>query len=91
MATAKQIRTARRSIRSAQRAASRQRTIAALPKSVRRDLSRNAAAARRRGGKPGRRLEDRTRQELYEVAKRRGVRGRSKMGKQELADALRDR
>lgn len=91
MATAKQVRAAKRNISSAQRAASRKRTIANLAPSVRRDLGRNAAASRRRGGKPGRRLEDRTRQQLYEVAKRRGIRGRSKMGKQELIDALRSR
>jgi hypothetical protein len=89
MASAKQVRAAKRNIRSAQRASKQQRTISKLPASVRRDLARNAAAARKRGGKPGRNLEDRTRQQLYEVAKRRGIAGRSKMGKQQLIDALR--
>jgi hypothetical protein len=89
MASAKQVRAAKRNIRSAQRASKQQRTITKLPASVRRDLGRNAAAARKRGGKPGRNLEDRTRQQLYEVAKRRGIAGRSKMGKQQLIDALR--
>jgi len=89
MATRKQISAARRNIRKAAPAARRRRTIANLPKSVRQDLSRNAAAARRRGGEPGRALEDRTRQELYETAKKRNIPGRSSMGKRELIDALR--
>lgn len=36
---------------------------------------------RQRGGKAGGALEDRTRQQLYEVAKKRGVPGRSRIGK----------
>lgn len=70
-------------------AAKRTRTIA-LPRATRRALSRNAAAARRRGGKPGRSLEDRTRAQLYEQAKKRNIAG-SSMGKSELIDALRAR
>jgi hypothetical protein len=89
MVTRKQTQAARRNIKKASATAKQRRTITRLPKSVRRDLSRNAAAARKRGGKPGRSLEDRTRQQLYEVAKRRNIPGRSKMGKSELIDALR--
>jgi hypothetical protein len=89
MATRKQVQAARRNVRKAKTAARRQRTIAKLPKSVRSDLGRQGAAARRRGGRPGRNLQDRTRQELYDEAKRRGIPGRSKMGKWELIDALR--
>ena len=52
-------------------------------------MSRNAAAARKRGGRPGRSLDDRTRQQLYEEAKKRKIPGRSSMGKAQLIRALR--
>jgi len=89
VATTKQRTTAKRNIESAQRAARKKRTIAHLPSSVRKDLGRQAAAARRRGGAPGRALEDRTRQQLYEQAKKQGIPGRSRMGKWDLIEALR--
>jgi hypothetical protein len=89
MATTKQRQAAKRNIKKATTTAKRKRTIANLPKATRRDLSRNAAAARRRGGKPGRALDDRTRQQLYDEAKRRNIPGRSRMGKAQLIRALR--
>ena len=89
MATTKQRQTARKNIRKAIKAAKRRRTIAHLPKSVRRDLGRQAAASRKRGGRPGRALEDRTREQLYEVAKRKRIEGRSRMGKWDLIEAIR--
>jgi hypothetical protein len=89
MATTKQVRVAKRNIKKAQAAARRKRTIAHLPRETRRDLGRQAAASRARGGRPGRALEDRNRQQLYEIAKQRGIPGRSKMGKWELIDAIR--
>jgi hypothetical protein len=89
MASTKQVQAAKRNIKRAQSAAKRKRTITKLPASTRGDLGRQAAAARRRGGKPGRSLQDRTRTQLYEVAKRKGIPGRSKMGKWELIEALR--
>ena len=89
VATTKQTQAARRNIKRAQSAAKRTRTISKLPKVVRKDLSRQAAKSRARGGKPGRSLEDRTRQDLYEVAKRKNIPGRSRMGKWDLIQALR--
>jgi hypothetical protein len=60
-----------------------------LPKSVRQDLGRQGAKARARHGTAGRNLEDRSRQQLYDEAKRLNIRGRSRMGKWELIDAIR--
>jgi hypothetical protein len=89
MASTKQVTAAKRNIKKAAAAAKRKRTITKLPKAVRQDLGRNAAAARKRGGEPGHRLEDRTRSQLYDEAKKRNIPGRSSMGKRELIDALR--
>jgi Rho termination factor, N-terminal domain len=89
MATKKQVSAAKRNIGKARQAAKSKRTIAHLPQSVRQDLSRQAAKSRARGGKPGRNLEDRTRQDLYEVAKRKKISGRSRMGKWDLIEAIR--
>ncbi len=71
MATRKQVEAAKRNIRSAQSAAKRKRTIAKLPEATRRDLGKQAAKARQRGGSAGHALEDRTRPQLYELAKER--------------------
>jgi hypothetical protein len=90
MATRAQTAAARTNIEKARRAAEKKRTIAHLPEAVRRDLGRQAAKARARGGKAGHALEDRTRQDLYELAKRRNIAGRSKMGKWDLVKALRE-
>jgi hypothetical protein len=89
MATRKQIQAARSNVKKAQSAAKRQRTITKLPASTRRDLGRQAAKARARGGRAGHALEDRTRPQLYDEAKKLGIDGRSKMGKWELIDAIR--
>ena len=89
MATTKQVRAAKRNIQKAQRAAKSKRTIAQLPEATRRDLGKQASKARQRGGRAGRALEDRTREQLYELAKKRNVRGRSKMGKWDLIRELR--
>ena len=89
MASAKQTGAARKNIKKAQRAARQKRTIANLPKSTRRELGKQAARGRQRGGQAGRRLEDRNRQQLYEVAKRKNVPGRSTMGKWDLIRAIR--
>jgi hypothetical protein len=87
--TQRQTQAAKRNVGKAQRAARSKRTIANLPASTRRELGKQAAKSRQRGGKPGHNLEDRTRQDLYQVAKAEGIDGRSKMGKWELIEAIR--
>lgn len=89
MATQRQTAAARRNVTRAQSAARRKRTIAHLPASTRREMGKQASAARRRGGQAGHSYEDRTRQQLYQVAQARDIPGRSKMGKWELIRALR--
>jgi hypothetical protein len=91
VATRRQTSASKRNIRKAQRVARKKRTIAQLPEATRRDLGRQAAKARKRkrGQLSGRNLEDRTRQELYDVARRRGIQGRSRMGKWDLIRAIR--
>lgn len=89
MATSKQVQAARRNVKKAQRAAREKRTIAHLPESTRRSLQEQARRGAARGGHAGRSLEDRNREQLYQLAKRRNIKGRSKMGKWELIEALR--
>jgi hypothetical protein len=89
MATKRQTQAARRNVKKAQTAATRKRTIAHLPKSTRRDLGLQAARGRARRGQAGRALEDRNRQQIYEVAKKKNIPGRSRMGKWELIEAIR--
>jgi hypothetical protein len=89
MASARQVQVAKRNVKKAQRAAKRKRTIAKLPKSTRSGLGKQAARGRQRGGQAGRALEDRNRQQLYEIAKDKNIPGRSKMGKWDLIKAIR--
>ena len=89
MASTRQVEAARQNVKKAVAAAKRKRTIANLPTATRKDLGRQASKARQRGGRAGHTYEDRTRQELYEVAKQKGIPGRSRMGKWDLIEALR--
>lgn len=89
MATQRQTQAARRTVRHAQAGARRRRSPANLPESTGRELGRQGARARGRSGRPGRSLEDRTREQIYAVARREGVAGRSKMAKRDLIDAIR--
>jgi hypothetical protein len=86
MATERQRAAARRNVRKAIRASKQKRTIARMPKATRSALGRQAAAVarRRRTGASG----PKTRQELYDIARRRGIPGRSRMGRAELARAV---
>jgi hypothetical protein len=89
MATRKQTEAAKRNIRKAQGAARSKRTIANLPKTTRRALGQQAARGRSRGGRAGAALEDRSRTQLYERAKKLNIPGRSRMGKWDLIEAIR--
>jgi hypothetical protein len=89
MATAKQVQAAKRNVKKAQRAATKKRTIAHLPERTRRSLVQQAQKGRQRGGAAGHALEDRNREQLYEIARREQIPGRSKMGKWELIAAIR--
>jgi hypothetical protein len=89
MATRKQTQAAKRNVKKAQRAATRKRTIANLPTSTRQALQTEARKGARRGGKAGHALEDRNRRQLYDLARRKGIAGRSKMGKGQLIAAIR--
>jgi hypothetical protein len=89
VATRKQVQAARRNVKKAQAGARSKRTIAHLPEATRRDLGKQASMARKRGGRAGHALEDRTREQLYELAKKQKIPGRSKMGKWDLIHALR--
>ena len=89
MATKKQVEAAKRNIDKARRAATQKRTIANLPAATRKSLGQQGARARQRGGSAGHALEDRNREQLYELAKEKNIRGRSKMGKWDLIQAIR--
>ena len=89
MAIAKQRTAARKNIKKAAGAARAKKSIASMPKSTRTALGKQGAAvaARKRTGAG----TPKTRAELYEEAKRRDIPGRSRMGRDELAKALRKR
>jgi len=89
MASKRQVQAAKRNVKKAQAAAKSKRTIAHLPKNTRHRLQAEARKGARRGGKAGHALEDRNRQQLYEIAKNRNIPGRSRMGKWDLIDAIR--
>jgi hypothetical protein len=86
MATEKQVKAARRNVDKARAGAQKKRSIANLPARTRTALGKQGAAVAQRKRTGG--SSPKTRQELYEIAKRRGLPGRSKMGRAELARAL---
>jgi DNA end-binding protein Ku len=89
MATTRQVQAAKQNVKKAQKGASAKRTIASLPESTRRDLGKQGAKARKRHGAEGHALEDRSRQQLYDLAREQDIPGRSKMGKWDLIEAIR--
>ena len=78
MATQAQRTAAKRNVRKAQAGARRKKTIAHLPKKTRTALGKQGAAVAQRKRTGG--SSPKTRQELYEIAQRRDLPGRSKMG-----------
>jgi hypothetical protein len=86
MATKKQVKAAKRNVKKAQAGATKQRSIASMPAKTRSELGKQGAAVAQRKRTGG--SSPKTRQELYEEAKRRNLPGRSKMGRAELARAL---
>ena len=80
MATEKQRRAARSNVKKAQAGAKRKQTLKNLPSRTRSALGQEASAVRR-GDAPRRR-------QLEDQARKLGIRGRSKMGKDELKRAV---
>jgi hypothetical protein len=89
MASTKQRKAARRNVRKAISAAKRKKSIANMPKKTRTALGKQGAAVRQR--KRTGASSPKTRQELYDKARKRDLPGRSKMGRDELARALGER
>ena len=89
MATGKQTQAARQNVKKAQQGARRKKTIAHMPAKTRTALGKQGAAVaqRKRTGSSS----PKTRAELYEIAKKRDLPGRSKMGRDELARKLGER
>lgn len=86
MATKKQTQAARGNVAKAQQSAASKKTISHLPKETRSALGKQGAAVARRKRTGG--SSPKTRVELYEMAKKRDLPGRSKMGRDELARKL---
>jgi hypothetical protein len=86
MASEKQREAARRNIKKAASAAKEKKTLSHLPRKTKKALGQQAAAVRQRNSRGG--SSPKTRAELYEIAKKRNLPGRSKMGRDELARAL---
>jgi hypothetical protein len=82
MTTTRQAQGARLNVEKASPARQR-RTLLNPPNAPRRNLGPNASTARMRGGSPGRPVDDRTRRQLYDGAKKRNIPGGSRTGKVE--------
>jgi hypothetical protein len=80
MASEKQRRAARRNVKKAQAGARRKQTLKNLPKRTKTALGKEANKVRKG--------EAKTRAELNEDAARLGIKGRSKMGKDQLRRAI---
>ena len=83
MATTKQRRAAKRNVRKAQAGAKRKQTLKRMPKRTKTALGKEANKVRKGQAK--------TRDQLNREAARLNIRGRSKMGKDQLRAAIRRR
>jgi hypothetical protein len=86
MASKKQTQAAKRNVKKAQQSAASKKTIAHMPAKTRTALGKQGAAVAQRKRSGGE--SPKTRAELYEIAKKRDLPGRSKMGRDELARKL---
>jgi hypothetical protein len=86
MASEKQRQAARRNVKKAASTAKQKKTLSHLPRKTKTALGQQASAVRQRNQRGG--SSPKTRAELYEIAKRKNLPGRSKMGRDELARAL---
>jgi hypothetical protein len=86
MATAKQTKAAKQNVKKAREAATEKKSIAHMPQQTRSALGKQGAAVAQRKRTGGN--SPKTRAELYEIAKKRDLPGRSKMGRDELARKL---
>jgi hypothetical protein len=86
MASTKQRQAAKQNVKKAQAGAKSKRSLANLPAATKTALGKQGAAVAKRKRSGG--STPKTRAELYELAKKRDLGGRSKMGRDELAQAL---
>jgi hypothetical protein len=86
MATSKQTKAAKSNVKKAQGAAKSKKTISHMSPKTKTALGKQGAAVAQRKRTGG--STPKTRAELYEMAKRRDLPGRSKMGRDELARKL---
>jgi hypothetical protein len=84
--TSKQTQAARKNVKKAQQGARQKRSLANMPAATKTALGKQGAAVAARNRRHG--STPHTRAELYAQARRRGIEGRSKMGRAELAKAL---
>jgi hypothetical protein len=87
MASTKQAQAAKRNVKKTQKTATAKQTIAQMPKQARTALGKQGAPAAQRKRTGG--SSPKTKAELYQIAQQRDLPGRSKMGREELAKALR--
>jgi hypothetical protein len=86
MATQKQVSAAKKNVKKAVAGAKKKKSISSMSAKQKTALGKQGAAVAQRKRSGG--SEPKTRAELYEMAKKKGIEGRSKMGRDELAKAL---